>query len=151
MARKKKKVLLIDSDPQGNASSGVGVSHSTGEQLNNLYHVYTGTATCSEAIRKTKSANLSVLPSDIDLVGAEIELISFNQREATLKSILASVKDNYHFIIIDCPPSLGLLTVNALTAANSILIPMQCEYFAMEGLAQLVNTIDPPVSTRNGT
>ncbi len=141
LAKKKKKVLLVDSDPQGNATSGVGVYNSTGDRLNNLYHVFTGTSTCSEAIRKTKVSNLSVLPSDIDLVGAEIELISFEEREATLKYILSSVEDRYHFIIIDCPPSLGLLTVNALTAARSVIIPMQCEYFAMEGLAQLVNTI----------
>ncbi len=141
LAKKKKKVLLVDSDPQGNATSGVGATTEAKESAKNLYHVYTGSATCTEATLETDVKNLYLIPSDINLVGAEIELISFKNREATLRSILSQVKSRYDFIIIDCPPSLGLLTVNALTASGSVLVPMQCEYFAMEGLAQLVSTI----------
>ena len=140
LARKRKKVLLVDSDPQGNATSGVGVSTAkNGKNL--LYHLYTGEASGSDAIIKTKVKNLSLIPSNIDLVAAEYELISHNKRESQLKMILEPFRNEYDFIIIDCPPSLGLLTLNALTSASSVLIPMQCEYFAMEGLAQLINSI----------
>jgi chromosome partitioning protein len=140
LAKKRKKVLLVDSDPQGNTTSGVGVTTSSAPGKN-LYHIYTGSTTSTEATVDVNVKNLKLIPSDIDLVGAEIELISFEERETILKSILSPIVYLYDFIIIDCPPSLGLLTVNALTAAKSVLIPMQCEYFAMEGLAQLVNTI----------
>jgi len=141
LAKRRKKVLLIDSDPQGNATSGVGLTGLERQQGKNLYHLYTSQMQCGEATFKTGVKNLSIIPSDINLVGAEIELVSFKQRETTLKSILQTVDGMYEFVIIDCPPSLGLLTINALTASGSVLIPMQCEYFAMEGLAQLVNTI----------
>ncbi len=137
LAKKKKRTLLIDSDPQGNATSGVG----GGAPDKNLYHVYTGSATSADATRETEVKNLFLIPSNIDLVGAEIELFSFDKKETALQSVLSPIANKYDFIIIDCPPSLGLLTINALTASRSVLVPMQCEYFAMEGLAQLVNTI----------
>lgn len=140
LAKKRKKVLLIDSDPQGNTSSGVGIKTRSLEK--HLYHAYTDDEIRTEDIvLQTTYKNLDIIPSNIDLVAAEIELVELDAREKRLKNALASIKDNYHYIIIDCPPSLGLLTVNALTASESVLIPMQCEYFAMEGLAQLINTI----------
>ncbi len=141
LAKKNKKTLLVDSDPQGNATSGSGGGNSGGTIHNNLYHVYTGSTSCEKSTVKTGVKNLLLIPSNIDLVAAEIELISLQEKEATLKGYLSTIENQYDFIIIDCPPSLGLLTINALTAAQSVLIPMQCEYFAMEGLAQLVNTI----------
>ncbi len=139
LAGKKKKVLLVDSDPQGNASSGVGLFKSDPEK--HLYSCYADSMTTENCIQQTNVKNLSVLAASIDLAGAEIELISVKNREKMLRSILRPVRDKYNFIIIDCPPSLGLLTINGLTAADSVIIPMQCEYFAMEGLAQLVTTI----------
>ena len=139
LASKGKKVLMVDSDPQGNASSGVGVFNSDPEK--NLYHCYVNNPETSSCIQQTNLKKLAVLAASIDLVGVEIELISLKNREKRLRSILRSVRDQYHYIIIDCPPSLGLLTINGLTAADSVLIPMQCEYFALEGLAQLVATI----------
>ena len=139
LASKGKKVLMVDSDPQGNASSGVGVFNSDPEK--NLYHCYVNNPETSSCIQQTNLKKLAVLAASIDLVGVEIELISLKNREKRLRSILRSVRDQYHYIIIDCPPSLGLLTINGLTAADSVLIPMQCEYFALEGLAQLIATI----------
>ena len=139
LAQKRKKVLLVDSDPQGNGSSGVGVHPRT--VTSNLYSVYSGNCGINEAIKRTAGKNLDLIPANIDLVAAEIELVSKEGRESVLKKIIAGVHGNYDYIIIDCPPSLGLLTINALTASDSVLIPMQCEYYALEGLAQLVNTI----------
>ena len=139
LARKRKKILLVDSDPQGNATSGVGVS-TVKYPNNHLYHMYTDSASDPEVIM-TEVKNLSLIPSNIDLVAAELELISLDRREYKLQTILLQFRDQYDFIIIDCPPSLGLLTLNALTAASSVLIPMQCEYFAMEGLARLINSV----------
>ncbi|MCI5212684.1 MAG: ParA family protein, partial [Candidatus Electrothrix sp. ATG2] len=140
LATKGKKVLLVDSDPQGNASSGVGVFNTDPEK--HLYNCYTGNVTnTKDCIQKTSIKNLSILAASIDLVGVEIELISKENREKQLRKILKEVRKLYDYIIIDCPPSLGLLTINGLTAADSVLIPMQCEYFAMEGLAQLIGTI----------
>ncbi len=139
LATKGKKVLLVDSDPQGNASSGVGVFNSDPEK--HLYHCYMNNPDAAPCIQPTNVKNLSVLAASIDLVGVEVELISLKNREKRLKSVLRTVRDQYHYIIIDCPPSLGLLTINGLTAADSVLIPMQCEYFALEGLAQLIATI----------
>ena len=140
LASKGKKILLVDSDPQGNASSGVGVFNSDPEK--HLYHCYTNKPdAAASCIQKTNLKNLSVLAASIDLVGVEVELISLKNREKRLRNILRHVRNQYHFIIIDCPPSLGLLTINGLTAADSVLIPMQCEYFSLEGLAQLIGTI----------
>lgn len=139
LAKKKKKVLVIDSDPQGNASSGVGVNSRSIK--NSLYSVYSGKLSIEDAVIETAEKNLSIVPSNIDLVAAELELFGSDKRESRLKNALSADSQPYDYIFIDCPPSLGLLTINSLTAADSVLIPMQCEYFAMEGLAQLVNTI----------
>lgn len=139
LAKKKLSTLLIDSDPQGNASSGVGIQ--TKKMSKHLYHAYFGSISIGEVIYPTNNKYLSAVPSNIDLVAAELEMINIRAREAILKGLLLPLVDRYDYILIDCPPSLGLLTINALTAATSVLIPMQCEYFAMEGLAQLVNTI----------
>lgn len=139
LAMRNKKVLLVDSDPQGNGSSGVGIKSASRNK--HLYQVLCGVTTAENAIQNTNVKNLSVLPSSIDLVAAEIELIGKKNRERFLKKSLKPVLGDFDYIIVDCPPSLGLLTLNALTAANSVLIPMQCEYYAMEGLAQLINTI----------
>ncbi len=139
LSSQKKLTLLVDSDPQGNASSGVGVKT---KKLNlHLYHAFSSNCTINDIIVHTAVNRLDIVPSNIDLVAAEIEMITLEKRESRLHNILAPILSQYDYIIIDCPPSLGLLTLNALTAANSVLIPMQCEYFAMEGLAQLVNTI----------
>ncbi len=140
LARRKRKVLLVDSDPQGNATSGVGVRSVDFDK--HLYHCLTGDITANEVlIVPQKERKLTLLPSSIDLAAAEMELFTLEEREYVLKKLLQPIKEEYDYIIIDCPPSLGLLTVNSLTAADSVLIPMQCEYFAMEGLAQLIKTI----------
>lgn len=139
LAMRKMRVLMVDSDPQGNASTGVGIR--PGSRGKNLYQVLCGINSAVDVIQKTNVKKLFALPSNIDLVGAEIELIGKKSREKFLKKSLKPVIGDYDFIVIDCPPSLGLLTINALCAANSVLIPMQCEYYAMEGLAQLINTI----------
>ena len=135
-----KKVLLVDSDPQGNASSGLGINAKELEY--NLYHCLIGEVGANKAICSiAKHDNLDLLPTHIDLIGVEVELVSAAKREGFLAKSLRPVKKNYDYILIDCPPSLGLLTLNALTAADSVIIPMQCEYFALEGLSQLVRTI----------
>ena len=140
LARKRKKVLLIDSDPQGNASSGVGVRQEDHE--NQLYHCYTQEIPLTDAlVTPNKKVKLTIVPSGIDLAAAEMELFPVEKREYVLKKMLETVRQDFDYIVIDCPPSLGLLTINSLTAADSVLIPMQCEYFAMEGLAQLIKTI----------
>ena len=136
-----RKTLILDLDPQGNASSALGVDR-TSYAERNLYHALMGMMPLSETIASTEIDNLFVAPSNNDLAGAEIELVSAFAREGRLKSAIAAVKDQYDFIFIDCPPSLGLLTVNALTAADSFLVPLQCEYFALEGLSQLLNTVN---------
>ena len=134
-----KKVLLIDADPQANSTSGVGFVPK--EIKNGLYECLINNLPAKNAIIPTDSPNLDILPANIDLVGAELELVNINEREFLIKNILADVKDQYEFIIIDCAPSLGIVTTNAITAADSIIIPIQCEYFALEGLGKLLNTI----------
>ena len=139
LAASERRILLIDVDPQANAGSGVGVYPQNYEY--SMYHVLTGELPLKEVILHTELKFLDIAPSSQDLVGAEIELVSQIGRETRLKDALAEVSHYYDFIIIDTPPTLGLLTLNALTAAHSVLIPLQCEYYAMEGLTQLVNTI----------
>ncbi len=133
------KTLLIDADPQANATSGVGVDPKTVKT--SIYECIVGDANIKDIIINTNNPGLDLIPAHIDLVGAEIEMINLNEREFILKNVLTSIKDDYDFIIIDCSPSLGLITINALTATDSVLIPVQCEYFALEGLGKLLNTI----------
>ena len=134
-----KRVLLIDIDPQANASSGLGVRLE--EEEYSIYEVILSDADIRSTIVKTNVPHLDVLPSNIHLVGAEVELVDVADREKKLKSAIQYIKDDYDYIFIDCPPSLGLLTLNALSASDSVLIPIQCEYYALEGLSQLLNTI----------
>lgn len=134
-----KKVLLIDADPQANASSGLGVD--VDSVAIGSYQVLEHSNTAREAIMKCSAPNVDIIPAHIDLVAIEIELVDKENREYMLKEALASIKDDYDYILIDCAPSLGLLTLNALTAADSVIIPIQCEYFALEGLGKLLNTI----------
>lgn len=132
-----KRVLLIDADPQANASSGLGI-----EEINfSTYHLLEHSAEASKCILPTTSPNVDIIPSHIDLVAAEIELVDRENREYMMREALKAIKDDYDYIIIDCAPSLGLITINALTAADSVIIPIQCEYFALEGLGKLLNTI----------
>ena len=139
LAKKGKKVLLIDTDPQGNATSGLGV---TKELELSVYDILVGETTFEETVQETAIKNLKVCPSNISLAGAEVELVSMMSREQRLKTKLDEVKEQYDYILIDCPPSLGLITLNAFTASDSVLIPVQCEYFALEGLGQLLNTVN---------
>lgn len=131
--------LVIDIDPQSNTTSGLGIDSKT--VSNSVYEMMIGSASMEDTIRQTELDFLDLVPAHINLVGAEIEMIDREERERILKKVIEEVRDNYDFIIIDCPPSLGLLTINALTASDSIVIPVQCEYFALEGLGQLLNTI----------
>lgn len=133
------KTLIVDADPQANATSGVGLDPRTVEK--SVYDCLINEMSPKEMIVETENPNLDIIPAHIDLVGAELELINEPNREHKLKMALAEIKDDYDFIIIDCSPSLGLITVNALTAADSVLVPVQCEYFALEGLGKLLNTI----------
>lgn len=133
------KILLADADPQGNSTSGVGVDRRKCPVT--MYQVVIGGAKAGEAIVKTEFNNLELLPASIDMAAAEIELASVEHREERLKEALAAVRSNYEYVFIDCPPSLGLITTNSLNAADTILIPIQCEYYALEGLSQLMNTI----------
>ena len=138
LAKKNKKVLLIDADPQGNATSGVGISKN---QKFSVYDVLIDDIDIENTLQGTKIKNLDVCPSDINLAGAEVQLVGTEEREFRLKHKIDDIKDKYDYIIIDCPPSLGLVTLNAFTASDSVLIPVQCEYYALEGLGQLINTI----------
>ena len=139
LAKKGKKVLLIDTDPQGNATSGLGI---TKELEFSVYDILVGDTTFVETVQDTAIKNLKICPSNISLAGAEVELVSMMSREQRLKVKLDEVKDQYDYVLIDCPPSLGLVTLNAFTASDSVLIPVQCEYFALEGLGQLLNTVN---------
>jgi chromosome partitioning protein len=139
LAAAEKKVLLIDADPQGNSTSGMGIDKN--EVFGSTYDLFTGRKRLDEIIRTTHFPWLHVIPASIDLVGVEIELIQMISRERVLKKAIQAFRENYDYIFIDCPPSLGLLTVNALTAADGVLIPVQCEYYALEGLSALMNTI----------
>ncbi len=139
LAQVGKKVLLVDIDAQGNATTGVGIEKSELDQC--IYNVLVEDADVQGVIQKTATENLEVLPATIQLAGAEIELVPTISREVRLQRALHPVRDEYDYIIIDCPPSLGLLTINALTAADSVIIPVQCEYYALEGLSQLLNTV----------
>lgn len=144
LAKRGKKVLLIDADPQGNATSGLGVEK---EVEYSTYDILVNDAKIEDAIQDTIIKNLKVCPANMSLAGAEVELVSMMSREQRLKEKLEEIKDYFDYILIDCPPSLGLITLNAFTASNSVLIPVQCEYFALEGLGQLINTINLVRST----
>lgn len=135
----KKKVLMVDIDPQGNCTSGFGIEKQSLET--SVYEVLIDGEPASNAILTTKFRNVDVLPASMDLAGAELELVDIEGRESRLKTALAPIKDNYDFILLDCPPSLGLITLNALTASDTFLVPIQCEYYALEGLSQLLNTV----------
>lgn len=138
LAAAEKRTLLIDTDPQANSSSGLNISNHSPS----VYEVLIGHKKMQEVIVNSFMPHLDILPSNINLVGAEIEMVEMPSRESLMKSALESTRNNYEYIIIDCPPSLGLLTLNALSASDSVLIPVQCEYFALEGLGQLLNTIN---------
>lgn len=134
-----KFVLLVDLDPQGNATSGLGIQTDTAKK--SLYHALAGQISPDEAIKKSGILGLEILPASPDLAGATVELVNVSQREFRLQKLLSTIRTSYDYILIDCPPSLGLLTVNGLVAADSIIIPVQCEYYALEGLSQLFNTV----------
>ncbi|MDI6871656.1 MAG: AAA family ATPase [Bacillota bacterium] len=140
LAARRKKVLLVDVDPQGNATSGVGVDKA--KLSGSVYDVLLGERPLAEVVVATEIPRLEVAPATIDLAGAEIELVAMMSREFRLRNALAEVREAHDYLILDCPPSLGLLTVNALTAADEALVPIQCEYYALEGLSQLLNTIN---------
>jgi chromosome partitioning protein len=144
-----KAVLIIDLDPQGNASTGLGVTRA--DRTVNAYHVLIGDAHLVEAVRHTDIPGLDVVPSGIDLSGAEIELVDIEQRLFRLKTAFAGELDNYDYVLIDCPPALGLLTVNALVAAHAVLVPLQCEFFALEGVSHLMRTIERIKANHNPT
>lgn len=135
-----KKVLIIDMDPQGNATSGLGVEK--GDVENTIYEMLLGECSIEECMIKDVYENLSLLPSNINLAAAEIELISFEEKEYILKKEVLRIKDSFDFLIIDCPPSLSMLTINSMCAADTVLVPIQCEYYALEGLTQLMHTIN---------
>ncbi len=139
IAAAEKKTLIIDIDPQANSTSGIGISKETS---NSIYEVLIGEKDAVDCIEKTYMPFLDVLPANINLVGAEVEMVSIEKREYRLKEEVAKISNDYDYIFIDCPPSLGLLTLNSLTASNSLIIPVQCEYFALEGLGQLLNTVN---------
>lgn len=139
LGENRKKVLLVDIDPQGNSTSGLGFNKKELERSS--YHLLMGLSEAEEIIKKTKFKNLYLLPADMNLAGAELELVDTQNRESRLKIGLEKIKDNFDFIFLDCPPSLGLITLNALTVSDSFLVPIQCEYYALEGLSQLMTTV----------
>lgn len=139
LGKQGKKTLLVDVDPQGNSSSGLGVDRR--DLKMSVYEVLIGSQDIQEALIQTEFSNVDIVPSSMDLAGAEIELIDFERRESILKNALIPLRDRYDYILIDCPPSLGIITTNALCVADTILVPIQCEYYALEGLSQLMNTV----------
>ena len=139
LGMKGKKCLILDIDPQGNSTSGFGISK-RGLDVSS-YDVLIGNADAEDAVIKTKFENVSIIPSNINLSGAEVELVDFDEREKRLRKTLTLLSPSYDYILLDCPPSLGMLTINALCAADSVLVPIQCEYYALEGLSQLMNTV----------
>lgn len=139
LGMKGKKCLIVDIDPQGNSTSGFGISK-RGIDVSS-YDVLIGNADAEDAVIKTKFENVSIIPSNINLSGAEVELVDFDEREKRLRKTLTLLSPSYDYILLDCPPSLGMLTINALCAADSVLVPIQCEYYALEGLSQLMNTV----------
>jgi chromosome partitioning protein len=140
LAAVKKRVLLVDLDPQGNASTGLGIDRQ--RRVHNMYHVLLGERGLDETVLESSIPGLWVAPSGVDLSGAEIELVDFAEREQRLKSALAALTHTFDFILIDCPPALGLITMNALVAADAVLVPLQCEFFALEGISHLKRTLD---------
>ncbi len=139
LALAEKDILLIDTDPQGNSTSGLGVSRDNLDK--NLYDVYSGRCEIAEVLKPTLMENLNIIPSTIDLLGAEIELVGKEGREKILRKAISSIRERFRYIFIDCPPSLGLLTLNALVAADSVIVPVQCEYYPLEGLSHLIRTL----------
>jgi len=139
LALAEKEILIVDTDPQGNSTSGLGIARADLER--SLYDIYTGRCGIIDAVQTTVMEHLNILPSTIDLLGVEVELVGKEEREYILSNALNAVRENYRYIFIDCPPSLGLLTLNALVAADSVIIPVQCEYYALEGLGLLTNTL----------
>ncbi len=139
LALAEKEILIVDTDPQGNSTSGLGIARADLER--SLYDIYTGRCGIIDAVQTTVMEHLNILPSTIDLLGVEVELVGKEEREYILSNSLNAVRENYRYIFIDCPPSLGLLTLNALVAADSVIIPVQCEYYALEGLGLLTNTL----------
>lgn len=140
LAEKGKKVLAVDMDPQGNMTSGLGVDKNSVE--NTIYDLIIGESIIDKVLRKDIMKNLDIIPANIDLSAAEIELIDVEDKEYIVRNVIKDIKDNYDYIIIDCPPSLSMLTINAMTTATSVLVPIQCEYYALEGLSQLIHTVD---------
>ena len=140
LAEKGKKVLAVDMDPQGNMTSGLGVDKDSVE--NTIYNLIIGESKMEEVMIKDVLENLDIIPTNIDLSGAEIELLDVEEKEYIVRNEIDKIKDNYDFIIIDCPPSLSMLTINAMTTADSVLVPIQCEYYALEGLSQLIHTVE---------
>ena len=140
LAEKGKKVLAVDMDPQGNLTSGLGVDKDSVEK--SIYELIIGEVDIKEVINKEVLENLDIIPTSIDLSAAEIELIGVDDKEYILRNAIDQVKDQYDFVIIDCPPSLSMLTINAMTTADSVIVPIQCEYYALEGLSQLIHTVE---------
>ncbi len=140
LAESRQRVLAVDFDPQGNETSGLGIEKSSIERT--VYDLLVGECEIEECLITNVQENLDLLPSNVDLAGAEIELLEIENKETLLKTYLEKIKNHYDFIIIDCPPSLNLLTINALTAANTVLVPIQCEYYALEGLSQVLKTVN---------
>lgn len=140
LAEKGKKVLAVDMDPQGNLTSGLGVDKDSAEKT--IYDLIIGDVSINEVINKEVLENLDIIPTSIDLSAAEIELIGVDDKEYILRNAIDQVKDQYDFVIIDCPPSLSMLTINAMTTADSVIVPIQCEYYALEGLSQLIHTVE---------